>query len=287
MLTPLPHSPAQRTRLRFFRAAESAGFASSLVAIAALLTCGEAQAQAQPQAQAPDRPVVVDPALPGLATGMPAIGMAATGGKPAPIPAKIKPQRTMALAEHFSASEGLTLAPMPPTIFIGQRRELQIILPADLRPSDALRQELSKRALDSRRAQLYGNFTDDMPELLEDDFIRREQARAAESVIGSAVEKALMVAFQGGVRHESSVTFRPEFTTVEHGFKVDASPTWSYKVRALRSGIRFDLPLTPRPLRVQAWRDLRGTDRTPLRLGGGITLDPFDHSVRCSVTLEF
>ena len=188
------------------------------------------------------------------------------------------------------ALEGTFVATSPPTsrsvIVLGQGKAIRVIIPERLRPTDAMRDELRKDALDSRRAQVFGNLPD-MPELLNDDFVLRERSRAAESIMGSAVEKAFAVAFQGRLRHEAVVSVRPEFSTVDHGFKVDASPSWSYKVVGPRTGMRLDIPLTPRSFRLHAWRELRGTDRNPQRLGAGISVDPFDQSVRCGMTLEF
>jgi hypothetical protein len=182
------------------------------------------------------------------------------------------------VAENLPASRSV--------IVLGANKPIRVIIPARLRPTEAMNAQLRKDALESRRAQVFGNLPD-MPELLNDDFVLRERSRAAESIMGSAVEKAFAVAFQGGVRHEASVSVRPAFSTVDHGFKVDASPSWSYKVVGARTGMRLDLPLTPRPFRLHAWRELRGTDRNPQRLGGGVSVDLFDQSVRCGLTLEF
>lgn len=171
-------------------------------------------------------------------------------------------------------------------IVLGQGEAIRVIIPERLRPTEAMRDQLRKDALESRRAQVFGNLPD-MPELLDDDFVLRERSRAAESIMGSVVEKAFAVAFQGDVRHEASVSVRPAFSTVDHGFKVDASPSWSYKVVGSRTGMRLDIPLTPRSFRLHAWRELRGTDRNPQRLGAGVSVDPFDQSIRCGMTLEF
>jgi hypothetical protein len=162
-----------------------------------------------------------------------------------------------------------------------------VVVPRRMGAEEAFRLELREETLESRRAQVYGNLPD-LPELLEDDYILKERSRAAESIMGSAVEKAFVVAFQGGRRHETSVSVRPQFTTmVDHGFRVDATPSWSYKVTGVRSGLRFDVPLTPRAVRLHAWRELNGTNRSPQRLGGGISLDPFDQSLRCGLSFEF
>lgn len=291
MFTSLPRHSVQRTPSGLLGRVACPG----LSLIAALFGCMAARAEeapapssggpllapvvaASPQAMAPSP----------LTSLAPDVAAGFAGGAKSPVraaaPDSARLRRTLALEAHFAAA--IPSRSAPPTITLGERHDLRIILPRELRPSEAMAADLRKKVLESQRVQLYGNLSD-MREFLDDDFMSRERSRAAESVMGSVVEKALAVAFTGGVRHESSLSVQPEFTTVHRGFKVDASPSWSYKVKAHRSSLRLDLPLTPRPIRLQAWRDLRGTDRTAFRLGGGVSLDPFDQSVRCGLSLEF
>lgn len=147
--------------------------------------------------------------------------------------------------------------------------------------------EMREEALTSRRAALYASIPQDLPQLLEDDYIRDQRSRVAQSVIGDAVEAAVSEGFFGGKHTQQAVTFRPVFATAEHGFKIDASPSWSYRVRSERSGLKVDVPLIPGSLRVNAYRDLSISDRAPMRLGGGILIDPFDSEVRAGISLQF
>ena len=292
MFTSLPRHSLQRTPSGLLGRVACPAFSL----FAALFGCMAARAEEAPAWVAPVLAPVVAASPQSMAPsplaslapdGAAAFGRGAKSPVSAAAPApgsSARLRQVLALDAQFAAAIPSRSAPR--TITLGDRHDLRIILPRELRPSEAMAADLRKKVLESQRVQLYGGLSD-MREFLDDDFMSRERSRAAESVMGSVVEKALAVAFTGGVRHESSVSVQPEFTTVDRGFKVDASPSWSYKVKAHRSSLRLDLPLTPRPIRLQAWRDLRGTDRTAFRLGGGVSLDPFDQSVRCGLSLEF
>ena len=162
-----------------------------------------------------------------------------------------------------------------------------IVLPFGRGPGRAFADEMRDEALSSRRAGLYANIPDDFPQLLDDDHIRRMRAGVAESVIGGAFETAVGVAFFGKVQHQHSVTLRPTVTTVAQGIQIDASPSWTWRRIAPRSGVRIDVPMTPNAIRFNAWKELKGTDHSARRLGGGISIDPFDDSIRAGMTLEF
>lgn len=151
----------------------------------------------------------------------------------------------------------------------------------------AFEAELREEAITSRRAALYATIPAELPELLEDDYIREQQSRVAESVLCDAVEAALSEGFFEGRYKQSKLTVRPLVAVAEHGMRVDASPSWSYRVRAPRSGFSLDVPLTPSSVRLHAYRDLKGTDKTPMRLGGGVLVDPFDQEIRAGISLQF
>jgi hypothetical protein len=155
------------------------------------------------------------------------------------------------------------------------------------RMKSAFAAELRREAIESRRAALYATIPTELPELLEDDWIRRQQQRVAESVIGDAVEAAVSEGFFGGRHHQSKVSIRPMVAAAQHGLKVDASPSWSYRIRAPRGGFSVDVPLTPSSIRLHAYKDLHGTDRREMRLGAGLLLDPFDEEIRAGISLQF
>ena len=147
--------------------------------------------------------------------------------------------------------------------------------------------ELREEAIRSRRASLYATIPSELPELLEDDFIREQQSRVAESVLCDAVEAAVSEGFFQGRFHTSTLSVRPLVAVADHGVRVDASPSWSYRVRAPRGGFSVDVPLTPSSIRLHAYRDLKGTDRSAMRLGGGLLIDPFDQEIRAGISLQF
>ena len=155
------------------------------------------------------------------------------------------------------------------------------------RMSRAFATELQDEGLRNRRFGLYANIPEQFPQLLEDSYIERRQAELAESVIGRAVEAALSEGFFGNRKTESRMSVRPMFAVAEHGIKVDASPAWSYRVTGPHGGVRVDIPLTPSSIRLHAFRDLKGTDRTPLRMGAGLVIDPFDEEIRMGISFQF
>ncbi len=174
--------------------------------------------------------------------------------------------------------------------------DLTVSTPPARQPVSLTRGERMKRAfatelrdvsIRDRRAGLYGNIPDAFPQLLEDSLIERRQAELAESVLGRAVEAALTEGFFAGRRHESRMGIRPAFAVVDHGLRVDASPSWSYRVTGPHGGFRVEVPLTPSGIRMHAFRDLKGTDRTPLRMGAGLVIDPFDEEVRAGISFQF
>jgi hypothetical protein len=108
-------------------------------------------------------------------------------------------------------------------------------------------------------------------------------------VHGRAIQAAFSQAFVGDVHTSHGFKVTPTLTraTVKSGMHVDASPSWTWRRTTSHSGLRFDIPLTPDSLRLHAWRDLRGTNRTPVRFGSGVSVDPFDQSIHAGINLEF
>lgn len=161
-----------------------------------------------------------------------------------------------------------------------------IVLPARRRTRDRFAAELQGQTLRSRGASVYGNLTEDMAELLDDNTVGRQRSRAARSIIGNTVGAAIGFAFHGE-DEQPSTTVRPDFAVVKKGIQFDASPEWTFRRVGPRTGLRIGLPLTPDAFRLKCWRDLRGTDRNPMRLGAGISIDPFDRTIRCGMSFEF
>ena len=151
----------------------------------------------------------------------------------------------------------------------------------------AFTRELRDETVRSRRAALYATIPEELPQLLDDDFIRQQRSEVAESAILSASEAALGVAIFGERAADSRVTFRPTFAIADHGMDIDATPAWAYRIRGPHGGFRFEAPVTASSFRIHAYRDLRGTDRTPLRLGSSLIVDPWDDSVRAAISFSF
>lgn len=163
------------------------------------------------------------------------------------------------------------------------------VLPATRsdRMKRAFEAELREEAIRSRRAALYATIPSELPELLEDDYIRKQQSRVAESVIGDAFEAAVSEGFFKDRFHESKFSVRPLVAARDHGLRIDASPSWTYRVSAPRGGFRVDVPLTPSSIRLHAYKDLQGTNRRELRFGAGLLIDPFDEEVRAGFSFQF
>ena len=217
-------------------------------------------------------------ATPCIAEEAPAAPAPATApGAPARPMLRLRPPSTLRLElrnrEDLLPGAGLAGATLPAT--------------RTVRMKQAFAAELRKEAIESRRASLYATIPTELPELLEDDWIRKQQERVAESVIGDAVEAALSEGFFGGRHHQSTLSIRPVVAAAEHGLKVDGTPSWSYRIRAPRGGFSVDVPLTPSSVRLHAYRDLRGSNRREMRLGGGLLIDPFDEEIRAGVSLQF
>lgn len=151
----------------------------------------------------------------------------------------------------------------------------------------AFTRELRDETIRSRRAALYATIPEELPQLLEDDYIREQRADVAESAILGATEAALGVAIFGERAADSRVTFRPTFAVADHGMALDATPAWAYRIRGPHGGFRFEAPMTASSFRIHAYRDLRGTNRTPLRLGSSLVMDPWDDSVRAAISFSF
>ena len=292
--TPLPRNPASR---RGETPATLPGVVLAF-AVAVLLAAGAAQADEQLRhrcyGQAGPQSLVPAPATPAAKPARP------TGNLQTAV---VAPGASM--ARTAQASVGIDVIPLharyssaplkvPPASIDGPDVNLDgpsthrgIILPFGRGPGRAFADEMRDEALSSRRAGLYANIPEDFPQLLDDDHIRRMRAGVAENVIGGAFETAVGVAFFGKVQHQHSVTLRPTVATVAHGIEIAASPSWTWRRIAPRSGLRVDVPMTPNAIRLNAWKELKGTDRSACRLGAGVSVDPFDDSVRAGMTLEF
>lgn len=164
-------------------------------------------------------------------------------------------------------------------------REIQV--PTRRRSRDRFIAELRSQTLRSRGASVYGGITDDMPELLEDDGIRDQRARAARHIIGNTVGAVIgMVAFHERDAQQGAIT-HPTFGTMKTGFRLDTSPEWTFRRIGPRTGLRIGLPLTPAAIRIKSWHELRGTDRNPQRLGLGLAIDPFERLITCGLSFDF
>lgn len=230
--------------------------------------------------------------------------LAATGGSPraeeesrpllnppAPPPADSAPRPKLRLR---AASQGMNLELRRSLPERDRDRDDGVVDPPSKLPASrgermkrAFETELREETIRSRRASLYATIPSELPELLEDDYIRKQQERVAESVIGDAFEAALSEGFFRGRSHESKLSIRPLFAEREHGMRIDASPSWTYRVRSERTGFRVDVPMTPTAIRLHGYRELKGTDRTDMRFGAGLLLDPWDEEVRIGFSLQF
>jgi hypothetical protein len=201
---------------------------------------------------------------------------------PAPVAAPAsprKPRLPLAIEARWSEAD-IDAVRLAPPFQVSSRGE---------RVRIAVETTLHDEAAYSRRMGVVGGIdTNLFPELAEDTWITDQRSDAAESVITSAIETACDVAFFDGKRRSQGIVLRPTVAVRDHGVRIDASPGWSYRVTAARSGFRIELPFIPTSsVRLHAYHDLKGTDRGAQRIGFGLNIDPFDQAVRAGISFQF
>jgi hypothetical protein len=151
-----------------------------------------------------------------------------------------------------------------------------------LKPAEAFALELRE---ESERYMSRNPFALAPDELADDQHLLRARSRAAAHVLSEAAQAALDVVVGGTIDQRGAD--RLATTGRYTGFRLDTSPSWTLRRKGLHSSVRLDVPLGVGGLRFRHSRELTQSPAGFDRISTGVTVDPFDESLRFSVTLGF
>ena len=257
------------------RRCESAEASWIVVAVAALLAAGSAQALPPPDARVSgDTPMARFTARVGAApAGLSAVPDAVI--RPTSAARRLGPPGGMAAILAPSLAYNRSIESREP-----ERPEIQ--RPTRLhRMAAAFRQELREESLTFRDASPWATVPD---ELLDDVHVREARERAAERILAEAASDAIeTLVFGRDPNRKHRVRLASASRT---GFDIDGTPSWRIRTGSERTGMRVDVPLTHSALRIRCWRRL-GTERGLDRIAATVALDPWDNEARVAVRLDF
>lgn len=234
------------------------------------------------------RPAELAPAsVPGFGPVAPAAGPSAE----APRPARVSALRTLglprrpeplSLALAFTPREG---ADAEATIPGAPSSRPPLRLRPGVSPAQAFAHELRK---ESQRYTERGLWANAAPELEEDDYVLESRSDAAERVLARAAEAGLGVVLESMARRTGEEGGGKSVgRTGNFSFRLDTTPGWSWKKRSATSTQRVDIPLTGQGIRWRTTRDFASHDKGIKHLSTGVSIDPWDESIRFGFTLGF
>lgn len=241
-----------------------------------------AVAVAVPDALAPAAPVAAAPPLTLLVPEAPQVAEQ-----------RPRPVRMRALVLPRPAALDVSLAFTPRDRPDGESADLIPELPSSgplrLRPgtgpAQAFAQELRK---ESQRYLDRGLWANAALEIDEDDYILESRANAAERVLARAAEAGLGVMLESMARSTGepgggkSVAQRGNFS-----FRLDTNPGWTWRKKSAFSSMRVDIPLTGQGIRFRTSREFASHDKGLKHMTSGVSVDPWDQSIRFGFTLGF
>lgn len=124
--------------------------------------------------------------------------------------------------------------------------------------------------------------------LQQDRPVREARERAAEKILGDAVEAGAEELLARLVRPARFRDARAEPRSAVHArVHVDANPSLSLRGGADERSLRVDIPLTAHEEVRFRWSRRVDTDRTEIHVGASVAVDPWEGSVRAGVACSF